>query len=266
MPPVRVRDNQKFKPFEALLKIRDMPVGRVELREGHLLCIGPQAVLESLGGDRVVEPTYGMEARLVLPEQRSRLEQQGALVFCHVSVLATRLVDALRVHAAEILTLEAAQRRLRSPSLAAPMAALAKRGIDEVKIWHLLRELLREGVSVRDLTTILQSLLDDGDLPELAKIRRGLARQLTRDNLSEDGKLYALVVKPDDEQQLLGPAPEATARRLVQHLRELSRSQIYLTSSQGRPGVSAQLRKLAPICHVLAPEEIVAGTTIVDLA
>lgn len=266
LPTVRFRDNLKFKPFEFVLKIRDLPVGRAELREGHLLCIGPEKLLQKLGGDQVLDPTYGFAGRWVLPEQRARLEQEGAVVLCHVTMLAVQLLEASRAHAPELLTLEMAQRRLRAPAQAAALAALEKRGVDEVTIWHLLRELLRERVSVRDLTTILQSLLDDGDQPALAKVRRGLARQLTNDNLSEDGKLYALVVKPDDEQQLLGPAPEATAGRLVQHLRERAQCQKYLTSSEGRMRVSAQLRKFAPECQVLAPEEIVAGTPIVDLA
>lgn len=266
IPGVRIRDNVQLKPLEYLLKIHDLPVGSATLSEGHYLCIGPDRLLDDLEGEPTSDPTYQMRGKWICPSLRAEAEAKGGMVFDHVSIIATQLTDAIRRRAADLLTLEQAQLLLKSATYKAALEAVNRRGIDDVELWNLLRELLTEGVSIRDLSAILHSLLVPGGETPLEKARRGLARQITRECQERDGKLHALVVTPELEQQLLGPEGRSLAGRLLNRIRERGRRPVFLTTARARQRLSAQLRLQAPEVQVLAPAEVAPGTEVVDMA
>jgi flagellar biosynthesis protein FlhA len=153
----------------------------------------------------VIEPTFGLPAKWLLPGDRRRAEASGCTVVEPAGVIATHLGETIRRHAAELLGRSEAQELL-------DIAARQHRTVIDELLPHLalgelikvLRNLLREGVAIRDMRTILEALADHApttkDPEELTElVRQRLHRRLSRDHLCSDGTLRPLLIDPRAE-------------------------------------------------------------------
>ena len=183
LPGIRFRDNLGLNTSEYVIRIRDQEVGRGLIQVNRYLCILPEERLDSLEGERVLDPTFGLPAIWIAPALREQAEKLGATILDPVSVVAAQLTKIARERAADIFTLNAGLELLKQPQLEAVVEHLQRRGFDHLDLWKILRELLRQQVSIRDLTSILQGLLEmcDSDTPHDLMVE--VARLAVRDSI-----------------------------------------------------------------------------------
>ncbi len=209
VPPVHVRDNLQLKPGEYRMLLSGNEVGRGEVRVNDFLAMNPGTASGNIDGIPTVEPAFGLPARWITPADRAAAEMLGHTVVDASTVVATHLSELLRKNAHELLGRREVQELLdifakQNPRLVEDLVPNLLSLGDVIKV---LRNLLREGVSVRDLRSILEALADHAGqtkdpeaLTEL--VRQRMAKHLTSRVLGEDGKVHALVLDPGLEQDL----------------------------------------------------------------
>jgi flagellar biosynthesis protein FlhA len=207
VPPLHIRDDLRMRPGAYRVLLSGVVIAEAEVHVHRVLAIDPTGTaLKHLPGDATTEPTFGLPAKWLLSGDRTRAEAAGATVVDAAAVIATHLTEILRRNAHELLGRREAQELL-------DIAAKHNPKVVEELIPHLmamgaviqvLRNLLRESVSVRDMRTILETLADHAgatkstdDLTEM--VRQRLSRRLTRSQLSSDGSLRPLVLDPRAE-------------------------------------------------------------------
>ncbi|SFU75372.1 flagellar biosynthesis protein FlhA [Alicyclobacillus macrosporangiidus] len=281
IPVVRLRDNIQLKPSEYVMKIRGVQVARGEILMGHLLAMSPGQEDPSVGGIPTREPAFGMPAVWIPAEARHRAEAAGYTVVDPSSVIATHLTEVLKRHAHELLGRQETQALLDHVKATAP--ALVEEVVPGIltvgQVQRVLANLLQEGVSIRDLVTILETLADAGrttkDPDVLTEyVRQALARQICQQLRMPGEPLTVVTLAPAVEERLqaslvssdagtfLGIDPNV-AQQLVRRLREewtrlqsLGKTPALLTHPQLRLPVRRWLARMLPEMPVLSYNEI----------
>jgi flagellar biosynthesis protein FlhA len=194
MPGIRFRDNLQLKPTAYVLKLKEIEVATGEVILNHFLAIAPIKRLMRLPGELTTDPTYGMPGKWILKNLRGKAERLGCMIFDPVSVIATQLTDVLRSRAAELLGLQEVHVLLEKFRKTHPAV------VSEVypsllplrTIRHIVQNLVRERVSVRDLATILETLADHAEGTQNVEalteyVRRGLSRVICREYMNNEG-------------------------------------------------------------------------------
>ncbi len=210
VPPVHIRDDLRLRPGGYRVLLSGVVLAEAEVHVHRVLAIDPTgSATKNLPGEATTEPTFGLPAKWLLPSERTRAEAAGCTVVDAAAVIATHLTELLRRNAHELLGRREAQELL-------DLAGKTHGKVVEELIPHLmslgqviqvLRSLLRESVSIRDLRSILEALADHAPTTknpdELTEhVRQRLARRLTRAQLGADGSLRPLVLDPRAEQML----------------------------------------------------------------
>jgi flagellar biosynthesis protein FlhA len=210
VPPLHIRDDLRMRPGGYRVLLSGVTLAEAEVQVHRVLAIDPTGTaLKHLSGDATTEPTFGLPAKWLLTGDRTRAEAAGATVVDSAAVIATHLTELLRRNAHELLGRREAQELLDIAGKHNPkvIEELIPHLLSMGAVIQVLRNLLREGVSVRDMRTILETLADcagaiksTDDLTEL--VRQRLGRRLTRAQLSSDGSLRPLVLDPRAESLL----------------------------------------------------------------
>ena len=210
VPPLHIRDDLRMRPGGYRILLSGVVLAEAEVQAHRVLAIDPTgSALKHLAGDVTTEPTFGLPAKWLLPGDRTRAEAAGATVVDSAAVIATHLTELLRRNAHELLGRREAQELLDIAGKHNPkvIEELIPHLMSVGGVIQVLRNLLRESVSIRDLRTILETLADHAgavknvdDLTEM--VRQRLARRLTRSQLSSDGSLRPLVLDPRAESLL----------------------------------------------------------------
>jgi len=209
LPPVRIRDNVRLAAQTYAIKMRGEEVARGELLVGRLLAMGPGAEPGAIAGAPAREPVFGLPAVWVQSEQRIEAESAGLTVVEPAAVLATHLTEIARRLAPELLTRQDVQAILDAVKKTHPAL------VDELVpglltlsgVQRVLKRLLQEQVSIRDMITILEALADVTpsvkDLDALVeRCREQLGRTLVRPYRDERGRLSVVTLDPRLEEQL----------------------------------------------------------------
>jgi Ca-activated chloride channel homolog len=246
LPGVRFRDNIQLEATAFRILLRDNEVARGKVHPEQFLFIGPQAKLEKITGTLTTDPTFGMPAKWLMPSQRQEAEQLGCIGYDACSVIAVHLTEAIREYAAELLTFDCAEAMLDQPHVKTLSSQLLARGIDRFVIWQVLRQLLAERVSIRDLDAVLAGIGDHHHLTtdplELVElVRSSLARQISSRAANAQKIIHAIVLGPKLERQL-------------QHTTEFTTKM----SAAIREGIALQLaaaaeKSIEPVLLVPAP-------------
>ncbi|HEY6179798.1 MAG TPA: flagellar biosynthesis protein FlhA [Kofleriaceae bacterium] len=210
VPPLHIRDDLRMRPGAYRVLLSGVVIAEAEVHVHRVLAIDPTgSALKNLAGEATTEPTFGLPAKWLLSSDRARAEAAGATVVDAAAVIATHLTELLRRNAHELLGRREAQELLdiAGKHNAKVVEELIPHLMSMGAVMQVLRNLLREGVSVRDMRTILETLADHAgatkstdDLTEM--VRQRLARRLTRAQLSTDGTLRPLVLDPRAESLL----------------------------------------------------------------
>ncbi|SEH14611.1 flagellar biosynthesis protein FlhA [Thermoleophilum album] len=287
IPPVRVRDDATLDSHEYVIRVRGSEVARGRLMPGHQLAIDTGEVAGEVAGVETREPAFGLPARWIEESARPHAEALGYTVVDAESVLATHLTEVVRRHAADLLTRQDV--RLLLNQLKERNAAVVEEVVPDVltvgEVQRVLQGLLREGVSIRDLGTILEAIgdrarinRDPAQLIEYA--RQALGRTIVEPYLDGD-VLRAATLDPALEQELaeavvqtadgelLALPPERT-RALAERLRELvgerSEPRVLLCSSRVRRHVRRLAEAVAPQLAVCAFTELPPSVRVENVA
>ena len=284
VPPIRIRDNMQLKPNTYCVKLRGVEIASGEVYPGQLLAMNSNGVAAPLQGIETVEPTFGLPATWISDVQQSEAELVGYTVVDPLSVMITHLTEILRRNAAEVLTRQDTQTLIDSVKANSPAVVdeLIPNLLTVGDVQKVLQNLLAERVSIRDLTTILETLADAARVvkdPDLLTgyARQALARQLTKEYQSEDGIVRAFTLDPSLEQMMADNLLQTdSGQHLVldpdsaQRILEATRAQVERVAAMGyqpvalcSPRVRIHYRRLiermTPMVAVLSYNELSSG-------
>jgi flagellar biosynthesis protein FlhA len=290
VPPIHITDNVRLKPREYVISLRGVEIARWEMLEDKVLAISSEVSPPPLAGTPTREPAFGVAALWINRALESQALTSGYAVVDQTSVLSTHLAEIIRHHAYELLTRQETKRLLDRLGESHPklVEELVPKILSLGEVQKVLQQLLREQVSIRDLSTILESLLDASAINKhpvmlVEAARQGLGRALVRPLLSDDGGLRVLTLDNNIEEELnraFNPqAPPATnnglqpsfVRRILDGLRTLAGDQvaqtapILLCSTPARFHLRRLLEPFLPKVVVLSPLEIPPMVTVQSL-
>jgi flagellar biosynthesis protein FlhA len=162
VPPVHIKDNLQLKPNEYAIILKGVKIGGGELLPGHYLAMNPGTATEVIKGIETIEPAFKLPAIWISEDKKERAQISGYTVVDNTTVVATHLSELIKTHSHELLGRQETQNLLDNlahqyPKLVEELVpGLLSLGV----IMRVLQNLLREGVSVRDLRTILETLAD----------------------------------------------------------------------------------------------------------
>ena len=209
IPRIRIIDNMRLEPSEYCLKIKGVDVGRGKLRMEYFLCINPGGVKDELPGEKTRDPAFGLPALWVGADRREEAERAGYTVVDPPSIIATHLTEIIKHHAAEILGRQEMQAILDALKKDYPaVVEEALKSLTLGQIQKVVQNLLKEQVSIRNMTAILEALADYGpatsDIQLLTeKARQALSRQLCLQYADADKVLRVLTIDPALEQKII---------------------------------------------------------------
>ncbi len=287
VPPVHITDNPRLKPREYVISMRGVEVARWEMVEDHMLAISSEASPPPLAGVPTREPAFGVAALWIAPALQNQALASGYAVVDQTSVLATHLAEVIKQHAAELLTRQESKRLLDRLAESHPklVEELVPKLLSLGEVQKVLQQLLREQVSVRDLPTILEALLDSAVVNKhpvalVEAVRQALGRALVKPLLGDDGGLKVITLDGGIEEELgkaFNPQTAAGAaaglgpsfvRRVLDGLRSLAGEQVAVTSpvllcpTPARFHLKRLLEPFLPKLVVLSPGEIPAAVPV----
>lgn len=208
LPYIRVRDNMALRPNQYMVKLKGIEIGEGELLPDHFLAMDPGTVTDPLPGVETREPAFGLPALWISADDRERAEMAGYTVVDPPAVVATHLTELIRQHAWELLGRQEVRALvdLVKESHPAVIEELVPKTLSLGEVQKVLQLLLREGVSIRDLVTVFETLADYGGAtrdPEALTeyVRVALARSICR-QLGLGRKARVITLHPDLENQL----------------------------------------------------------------
>ena len=210
IPSIHIRDNLNLKPSEYRILIKGVEVGKFELMTDHLMAMDPGNATQKIDGISTEEPAFGLSAVWIPEKRQDEAKFAGYTVVDNTAIIATHISETIRHHAHELLGRQEVQSLLDNLARTHPKvveeltpALLLLGGIQKV-----LQNLLREGVSIRDMLTIVEALADYAPVtkdPDLLTeyVRQRLARSIVSSRVPEDGILNVLTLEQDVEDVLL---------------------------------------------------------------
>ena len=292
VPPVHITDNARLAPREYVIYLRGVEVARWEMRENDLLAISSDATPAPVPGVSTREPAFGVMATWILPALQNEAIAKGYAVVDQTSVLATHLAEVIKKYASELLTRNETKRLLDRLAESQPklVEELTPKLLSLGEVQKVLQQLLREQVSIRDLATILETLIDGAGTHKnpvllVEGARQGLSRALVRPLLTPEGNLRVLALDPTLQDELgrafspqtgVGAQSMALqpplARRILDGLRRLVGEQadlvnaVILCPTPARFHLKRLLEPFLPKMTVLSPSEIPPVVRIETLA
>lgn len=290
VPSVHITDNLKLKPREYVVLLRGVEVARWEMQPERLLAISSDPGASQVEGISTQEPAFGASALWIVPGLQEQALASGYAVVDQTSVLATHLAEIVRQYAHELLTRQETKRLLDALAESQPklVEELVPRLLTLGEVQKVLEQLLREQVSVRDLTTILEALLDTAAVNKshvalVEAARQALGRALVQPLLGDDRKLKVLALDPRIEQEFQKQLePQAGAdkaaggvtaplRQILEGLQKLVGDKVALSASilvcnsPSRYHLRRLLEPFLPRIVVLSPAEIPATVSVQTL-
>ncbi len=209
VPPIRVRDNVQLEPNSYRVVLGGQEIAAGQLRAGQFLAMDPSGTAQPIAGIETTEPAFGLPARWIAEQDKDRAEAAGYTVIDAPSVLVTHLTEVLKRTAGELLSRDDVKSLVDNLKKSAPAVVeeLIPSQLSVGQVQRVLSNLLREGVAIRNLQTILEGLADScgetKDLRQLTEHVRGrISRSILEPHLDPDGTLHAAFLEPDLERQL----------------------------------------------------------------
>jgi len=209
IPPVRIHDEVDLDSHEYVVKVRGTVVARGMIMAGHHLAMDPGDAVGTLPGIPTTEPAFGLPAIWIPETQHAQAEALGYTVVDGESVIVTHLTETIRNHAAQLLTRQDVRQLL--DQLKEINEAVVTEVVPDVlslgEIQRVLQSLLSEGVSIRDLGAIVESVGDKARItrdPSLLAeyARQALGRAITAPHLDPLQTLRVITLDPTIEQEL----------------------------------------------------------------
>ncbi|MBT8764400.1 flagellar biosynthesis protein FlhA [Desulfohalobiaceae bacterium Ax17] len=207
IPSLHLRDNLELKPGEYVVLIKGNEVGRAEIMIDHYLAMDPGDAKYRIKGIETLEPAFNLPALWIPKEKKEEAVMAGYTVVDPSTVIATHLTEIFKRNLHEFLGRQETQNLLDNLAQRAPKAVedLVPNILSLGTVQKVLQNLVREGVSIRDILTIVETLADYGqqtkDPEQLTEfVRQRLGRTIVKPYLTQDNALPILTLDPQIEQ------------------------------------------------------------------
>ena len=266
VPIIRLRDNIQLNPNQYIIKIKGIQVTEGEILFDHYMAMNPGYVEEEITGIPTFEPSFHLPAIWITESQRERAESLGYTVVDPPSIIATHLTEVIRQHIAELLTRQDVQNLVNNLKESNPVLVdeLIPKLLGLGEIQKVLQNLLEEGISIRDLLTIFETLADHAQTTRDTDVLTEYARQALKRAISSkyfpaNETTSVVTLDPKIEQEIMSSVkqteqgayltldPERTKAIMnsveteIQKLESLGKSAIIITS----PIVRMYFKKLS---------------------
>ncbi|MCM1126693.1 MAG: flagellar biosynthesis protein FlhA [Lachnospiraceae bacterium] len=216
VPIIRLRDNIQLNPNQYIIKIKGIQVSEGEILFDHYMAMNPGYVEEEITGIPTFEPSFHLPAIWITEGQRERAESMGYTVVDPPSIIATHLTEIIRQYISELLTRQDVQNLVNNlketnPSLVDELYPKLL-GIGEIQ--KVLQNLLKEGISIRDLLTIFETLADYApttrDTDILTEyVRQSLKRAISSKFFPANETTSVVTLDPKLEQEIMGSVKQS---------------------------------------------------------
>ncbi|MCL2169433.1 MAG: flagellar biosynthesis protein FlhA [Defluviitaleaceae bacterium] len=286
VPMIRVRDNIKLPPSEYRIHIKGVEVAGGDIMFDHYMAMNPGYIEDEIDGIETVEPYLGLPALWINETQRERAEALGYTVVDPPAIIATHLTEVIKSHLHELLSRQDVQTLIGNIKDANSVLIdeLIPKLMNYGEIQKVLSNLLREGISIRDLVTILETLADFGQITRDSDmlteyVRQALKRSISKKYFGSDMN-SVITLDPGLEQQIMQSVtqteqgsylaldPETTQMVFdklsveIQKLTSMGRQPIILTSPIVRAYFKRLVEPIAPDLIVLSYNELEATAEI----
>ncbi|WP_026835646.1 flagellar biosynthesis protein FlhA [Eubacterium xylanophilum] len=281
VPMIRLRDNIQLNPNQYVIKIKGVPISEGEILFDHYMAMNPGFIEEELTGIPTFEPSFHLPAIWITESQRERAEALGYTVVDPPSIIATHLMEIIRSHLHELLTRQDVQNLIDNVKEANETLVneLVPKLLNVGEIQKVLQNLLMEGISIRDLITIFETLADYASTTHDTDVLTEYARQSLKAAISNkyfngNEATSVITLDPKVEQEIMDSVkqteqgaylaldPEYTSK-IFESLREessklddLGKTPIIITSPIVRMYFKHLTREQFPNLHVLSYNEI----------
>jgi flagellar biosynthesis protein FlhA len=286
VPVIRMRDDIRFANNEYSIKIKGNEVARGEIVLDHYLAMNPGTVDEEIIGIDTIEPAFGLPAKWISSREREKAELYGYTIVDPPSVIATHLTEIVRTHAHELLGRQQVQALVDNLKQAQP--SLVEDVIPKMftlgELQKILANLLREGVSIRDMSTIVETMGDYGGITRDSDmlteyVRQALKRTITA-KFAPEGKVHVITIAPELENKILESIRQtehgsyvaldaneiqtvfASVRGAVERVQSLGIAPVVLCSPVVRFHFKRMVEGLAPDLVVLSYNELMQNIDI----
>ncbi len=206
VPPVHIRDNLQLSPNQYTFSLKGVNVAGSEILPGHFMAMDPGMVTETIPGIATMEPAFGLPAIWITSDKKDRAQIAGYTVVDGTTVMATHVSEIIKQHSHELIGRQEVQGLLDNLSKTYPklVEELVPAVLSLGTTLRVLQNLLKEGVSIRDLRTILETMADwaqtTQDTDVLTEyVRHALSRTISND-LAADGVIPVITLsKPAED-------------------------------------------------------------------
>lgn len=255
VPMIRLRDNIQLNPNQYVIKIKGVPISEGEILFDHYMAMNPGYVEEEISGIPTFEPSFHLPAIWITEAQRERAESLGYTVVDPPSIIATHLTEVIRTHLDELLTRQDVQNLINNiqENNTTLISELIPKLLNVGEIQKVLQNLLHEGISIRDLVTIFETLADYAattrDTDVLTEyVRQSLKRAISNKYFPANEMTSVVTLDPKIEQEIMSSvkqteqgayinlAPERTqdilnsVKEEMDKMEELGKNPIIVTS------------------------------------
>lgn len=286
IPSIRLHDGASLGTNQYIIKIRGEEVARGEILVDYYLALEPSNPTGEIDGIETVEPAYGIPSRWILPENKEMAEIYGYTVITPLTVMLTHLSETIKKHTYELLnrseTIQLVEHlKQTEPEL---VADAIPNVVSYANLEKILKSLLREGIPIKDLATILEAVVEASggtrDIDMITEqVRSALSRTITR-RFCENGQLRVVTLDAEVEKKVLAAltkndhgvylalSPDIMQQIIAQlgelrkKFNDLSQTPIVLTSQIIRVYLSRMIAQFYPDVYVLSLHEITSSVQI----
>ena len=286
IPSIRLHDGSSLGTNQYIIRIRGEEVARGEVLVDYYLALEPPNPAGQIDGIEAIEPAYGIPSRWILPENKEMAEIYGYTVITPLTVMLTHLSETVKKHAYELLGRTEVMQLVEHLKQTEPdlVADAIPNVVTYAGLEKILRNLLKEGVPIRDLGLILEAIVDAGpgnrDIDLVTEqVRTRLSRTITR-RFCDNGQLRVVTLDAEVEKKVLAAltkneqgvylalSPDILQQIMAQlgelrkKFQELSQTPVVLTSQVIRVYLSRLIAQFYPDVYVLSFHEITSNIQI----
>ncbi|MGD9637782.1 MAG: flagellar biosynthesis protein FlhA [Alphaproteobacteria bacterium] len=281
MPSVRIQDNMQLEANAYVIYIKEVKVGGGDVRPNLLLVMDPRGEEITLPGEKTREPTFGLPAMWIDPDNREEAMFRGYTVVDPATVITTHITELVRDNMSELLSYSETQKLLDELNKEHQklVAEVIPHKISIGGLQRILQNLLQERVSIRDLPTILEGISEacgvtSNIMAITEHVRLRLNRQISDANSNDEGFIPILVLSPEWEQafaeSIVGNGEDrqlsmqptrlqqfiTRVRKVFEEFAMQGQTPVLLTSPTIRPFVRSIIERFRPITVVMSQNEI----------
>nr|WP_321468817.1 flagellar biosynthesis protein FlhA [uncultured Desulfobulbus sp.] len=286
VPPVHIKDNLQLNPNQYTINLKGVSIAGAEMMPGYYMAMDPGLVTETIKGLPTTEPAFELPAIWITEDKRERAQIAGYTVVDCITVMATHISELIKKHAYELLGRQETQTLIDNLGKTYPklVEELVPNVLNLGTIMRVLQNLLREGVSIRDLRSILETMADYANMTQDSDIfteyvRHALSRSISTAYTSDDGTMSVITMDRKVEESIqsaiqhrergsyLALDPK-TAQKILDNLNTIITNNtmgmppVLLVLPQIRPHVRRLTERYFPNLAVLSHNEITSQVRI----